>query len=106
MQRSCHDGGDSSTKLPPGTYEVYVTNSTGNIPLVHEDTTQAVAAADGGGMCLYRWTTADFRTYQGGACALWLASDGLGDVKTITRDDATGTYYLIWWGPGIYSRGE
>ena len=51
-------------------------------------------------MCLYRWLTADFRAYQGGACALRLASDGLGDVKTITRDDATGTYYLIWWGPG------
>ena len=87
----------------PGTYEVYVTNSTGNIPLTAGD---HALGGDGGGMCLYRWITADFRTYQGGACALWLPSDGLGDVKTITRDDATGMYYLIWWGPGIYSRGE
>jgi hypothetical protein len=81
----------------PGTYEVYVTNSTGNIPL--DD------GGDGGGMCLYRWITTDFHAYQGGACSLWLDSDGLGDVKTITRDDATGTYYLIWWGPGQRTNG-
>jgi hypothetical protein len=82
----------------PGTYEVYVTNSTGNIPLAPRERD--------GGMCLYRWITSDFRAYRGGECALWLPnSDGLGDVKTITRDDATGTYYLIWWGPGQRTNG-
>ena len=96
--------------LPPNTHEVYVTNSTGNIPLAYKHEHEQAAAGGaleggGGGMCLYRWTTADFRSYQGGACALWLPSDGLGDVKTITRDDATGTYYLIWWGPGQRTNG-
>eukprot|EP00936_MAST-01D_sp_MAST-1D-sp1_P001361 g1361.t1 len=70
-----------------GAYEVYVTNSTGNIPLV-----------TGSGMCLFRWTTLDFRSYSGGDCTLWLSSDGLGDVKTITRDDETGTYFMMVWG--------
>lgn len=94
--------------LPPGTYEVYVTNSTGNIPLEDKHKQAAAGGAlggDGGSMCLYRWTTADYRTYQGGTCVLWLSNDGLGDVKTITRDDATGTYYLIWWGPGNRTNG-
>ena len=92
----------------PGTYEVYVTNSTGNIPLAQKPKRAAerhTLGGDSGGMCLYRWITADFRTYQGGACVLWLRSDGLGDVKTITRDDETGTYYLIWWGPGQLTNG-
>lgn len=71
----------------PGSYEIYSTNSTGNIPLLH-----------GQGMCVYRWLTADFRTYTGGDCTLWLSSDGLGDVKTITRDDAAAKYYMIVWG--------
>ena len=89
----------------PGTYEVYVTNSTGNIPLTHEHKQAAEGDALGsGGMCLYRWVTADFRTYQGGACVLW-EQHGLGDVKTITRDDETGKYYLIWWGPGHDTNG-
>ena len=85
----------------PGAYEVYATNSTGNIPLAN--TMRGGAVGHDSGMCLYRWVTTDFRTYQGGACTLWVPSDGLGDIKTITRDDATGLYYLIWWGPGIYN---
>ena len=76
-----------------GAYEVYVTNSTGNIPRPFEK-------KNGPGMCVYRWTTTDFHSYQGGDCALWLPSDGLGDVKTMTRDDSTGKYYMLWWGPG------
>eukprot|EP00949_MAST-11_sp_MAST-11-sp1_P000554 g554.t1 len=69
-------------------YEIYVTNSTGNIPLVeHSD------------MCLYRWITSDFQHYTGGGCVLSLPSDGLGDVKTITRDDDSGKYYMLYWGP-------
>jgi hypothetical protein len=51
----------------PGTYEVYVTNSTGNIPLAQKPKRAAerhTLGGDSGGMCLYRWITADFRTYQ------------------------------------------
>ena len=73
----------------PGAHEVYLTNSTGNIPLLGQDP----------GMCLYRWLTSDFQHYTGGVCVLFLPTDGLGDIKTITRDDDSGKYYLLYWGP-------
>lgn len=115
-----------------GSHEVYLTNSTGNIPVVSSGSTcpgkcldrNFVATCSTGwktglcppgpssnvqccpsdqlgdpGMCLYRWTTTDFQRYQDGSCALWVPTSGLGDIKTIARDDETGKYYLILWGP-------
>ena len=52
-----------------GAYEIYSTNSTGNIPLKLRNQNQ--------GMCLNRWTTTDFVHYFGGECTLWVPSDGL-----------------------------
>ena len=80
----------------PGEYEVYLTNSSGNIPLMESE--RDMSAQDGPGMCLFRWITSDFRKYRGGECTLWISSDGLGDVKTITRDDDSKKYYMIVWG--------
>eukprot|EP00912_Choanoflagellata_sp_UC4_P001656 UC4_evm1s1052 len=84
-------------------YEIYLTNSTGNIPLLwnnYDDNRQTPSyRAKSSGMCLYRWVTSDFQRYTGGECVLFLPSDGLGDVKTITRDDDTGIYYMLYWGP-------
>lgn len=88
----------------PGAYEVYSTNSTGNIPLLEGEPdadargVRAYRPQANQGMCVNRWLTTDFVSYQGGACALWLPSTGLGDVKTITRDDASGKYFMIYWG--------
>jgi hypothetical protein len=50
------------------------------------------------GMCLHRWTTADFKSYGGGhTCLLWVGKTGLSDIKTLARDDDTGKYYLLYW---------
>jgi hypothetical protein len=78
----------------PGTYEIYASNSTGNIPIEKYG-----SFGSDPGMCLYRWITSDFKNYHGGDCTLWVASDGLGDFKSITRDDDLGIYYMIYWGP-------
>ena len=81
-----------------GSYEIYATNSTGNIPMGHRDGVVS-SEVSSGGMCLYRFVTADFKNYTDGTCVLWLPSDGLGDVKTIARDDATGKMFILYWGP-------
>lgn len=72
----------------PGGYTVFVGNSTGNIPF--EDTA----------MCLYRWNTTDFITWEDGSCTVVLPTNGLSDVKSITRDDSTGRLYFIFWHNG------
>jgi hypothetical protein len=76
-----------------GMYEIFTANSTGNIPkpLVSQVVKDAAGDSD---MCLFRWTTADFRHYSEGQCVLTLPKTGLSDVKSIVRDDSTGVYYL------------
>jgi hypothetical protein len=92
-------------------YEVYTVNSTGSIPYFLR--ANATASSSGApqeeeegeegegaqqGMCLYRWTTADFKSYGGGKnCLLWVGKSGLSDIKTLARDDDTGKYYLLYW---------
>jgi hypothetical protein len=77
-----------------GTYEIYTANTTGNIPLPPKKTENA---EDSGMICVFRWTTDNFVQYQGGNCVLLLPVTGLSSVKSITRDDNTGLYYLAMW---------
>ena len=90
-----------------GTYEVYTVNSTGNIPITGLEEEQpredhaprhGPGHGAGQGMCLYRWTTTDFQSYNGGnACLLWVEKSGLSDIKTLARDDDKGEYFLLYW---------
>lgn len=75
-----------------GQYIVFVGNTTGNIPL---RTSKDDVSGGGPPLCLRRWVTTDFSTWDGGDCVHMFDSSGIGDIKTMARNDETGTLFAI-----------